>query len=146
MCVSRIVKIANNKSETNLCCNVVNSNIVPLIVLFSYIMQSPKPPEYIFWYHNERMINYGNSREVVVRTEPGARTHSRLTIRDARISDTGNYTCKTAHAEPASIFVYVSQGKVVDEKRTSYSLLPFNVSQKKNKLLAYFISCIYLRN
>ncbi|CAL8103020.1 unnamed protein product [Orchesella dallaii] len=79
------------------------------INLVCVIEKSPKPPEYIFWYHNERMINYGNSREVVVRTEPGARTHSRLTIRDARISDTGNYTCKTAHAEPASIFVYVSQ-------------------------------------
>ncbi|CAG7725671.1 unnamed protein product, partial [Allacma fusca] len=70
---------------------------------------SPKPPEFIFWYHNDRMINYGSSREVSVHTEPGSKTHSRLTIRDARITDSGNYTCKTAHAEPASIYVYVSQ-------------------------------------
>lgn len=85
-----------------------------IVFLYLYCSQSPKPPEFIFWYHNERMINYGNSREVVVRTEPGARTHSRLTIKDARIADTGNYTCKTAHAEPASIFVYVSQGKKIN--------------------------------
>lgn len=77
---------------------------------FLTISQSPKPPEYIFWYHNERMINYGSSREVTVHTEPGSKTHSRLTIRDAQLSDSGNYTCKTAHAEPASTLVYVSQG------------------------------------
>ncbi|ODM91012.1 Netrin receptor UNC5A [Orchesella cincta] len=96
---------------------------------------SPKPPEYIFWYHNERMINYGNSREVVVRTEPGARTHSRLTIRDARISDTGNYTCSCAHAEPASIFVYVSQEATTTpySENTSTPLFPCKENKKTNR-------------
>ncbi|ODM98050.1 Hemicentin-1 [Orchesella cincta] len=79
------------------------------INLVCVIEKSPKPPEYIFWYHNDRMINYGSSREVKVHNEPGSKTQSRLTIRDAQISDSGNYTCKTAHAEPASTLVYVSQ-------------------------------------
>lgn len=56
------------------------------------------------------MINYGNTREVFVHTEPGSKTLSRLTVRDAKVSDTGNYSCKTPNADPASIFVYVSQG------------------------------------
>jgi hypothetical protein len=66
------------------------------------------------------MINYGNTREVFVHTEPGSKTLSRLTVRDARVTDTGNYTCKTANADPASIFVYVSQGK-------TKTVPPFNI-------------------
>ncbi len=58
------------------------------------------------------MINYGNSREVTVHTEPGSKTQSRLTIRDAKLTDTGNYSCHTGHAEPAFTLVYVSQGKI----------------------------------
>ncbi|OXA36805.1 Nephrin [Folsomia candida] len=80
------------------------------INLVCVIEKSPKPPEYIFWYHNDRMINYGNSREVTVQTEPGSKTQSRLTIRNAQLSDTGNYSCTTPHAVPASTLVYVSQG------------------------------------
>lgn len=74
--------------------------------------QSPKPPEFIFWYQNDRMINYGSQREVSVHTEPGRKTQSRLTIRNARTSDSGNYSCKIPNGEPASISVYVLQGKL----------------------------------
>ncbi|ODM92709.1 IgLON family member 5 [Orchesella cincta] len=78
----------------------------------SGVGNSPKPPEYIFWYHNDRMINYMSSPELTVHTEPGAgKTHSRLIIRKAHLSHGGNYTCKAANADPASILVFVSQGK-----------------------------------
>jgi len=46
-----------------------------LIVL--NLIQSPKPPEYIFWYHNERMINYGSTRDLSIQTETGSKTQSR---------------------------------------------------------------------
>jgi len=76
-----------------------------------YFLQSPKPPEYIFWYRNDRMINYGSTKELTIHTEPGTgKTHSRLTIRGAQLTDGGNFTCKAANADPASIMVYVSQG------------------------------------
>ncbi|RZF32623.1 hypothetical protein LSTR_LSTR014855, partial [Laodelphax striatellus] len=70
---------------------------------------SPVPPQYVFWYHNDRMINYdpsasatagggsapgaANSRGgVTVSTEPGGpRTHSRLLVTHATHADSGNY-------------------------------------------------------
>lgn len=52
------------------------------IVLFYFSSQSPKPPSFVFWYHNERMINFGASQELSIHTEPGTgKTHSRLIIR-----------------------------------------------------------------
>ncbi|ODM97418.1 Contactin-3 [Orchesella cincta] len=80
------------------------------INLVCIVEKSPKPPEYIFWYHNERMINYGSTRDLSIQTETGSKTQSRLIIENAQVSDSGNYTCETANAEPASTLVYISQG------------------------------------
>ncbi|KAF9794339.1 hypothetical protein SFRURICE_019062, partial [Spodoptera frugiperda] len=72
---------------------------------------SPTPPQYVFWYHNDRMINYDATRGgITVETEPGARTQSRLTVRGATLKDSGNYTCSASNTEPASIHVFVSEG------------------------------------
>ncbi|XP_046387494.1 roundabout homolog 2-like isoform X2 [Ischnura elegans] len=80
------------------------------ISLVCIIEKSPSPPQYVFWYHNDRMINYDTSRGgITVETEPGPKTHSRLTIRDASDFDSGNYTCSASNTEPASIFVFVSE-------------------------------------
>ncbi|KAA0202929.1 hypothetical protein HAZT_HAZT001154 [Hyalella azteca] len=76
-----------------------------------YECQSAAPPQYIFWYHNSRMINYDKERggiSVTIEAEPDVR--SRLTVTDARQSDSGNYTCDAANTEPASITVYITQG------------------------------------
>ncbi|CAH0696130.1 unnamed protein product [Spodoptera exigua] len=72
--------------------------------------QSPVPPQYVFWYHNARMINYDAARGVTVLTEPGPKTQSALAIRSAGPQHSGNYTCCAANTEPAHIFVYVTQG------------------------------------
>ena len=72
--------------------------------------QSPTPPQYVFWYHNNRMINYDNKRgSVSVQTDP-APTRSQLTIFGAMESDTGNYTCSASNTKPASIYVFVTEG------------------------------------
>ncbi|XP_054277442.1 hemicentin-2 [Macrosteles quadrilineatus] len=82
-----------------------------VISLVCMIDKSPQPPQYVFWYHNDRMINYDTARGgVTVETEPGAKTQSRLTIREAHDTDSGNYTCSASNTEPASIFVFVSEG------------------------------------
>ena len=77
------------------------------------LFQSPTPPQYVFWYHNEHMINYDTARGgITVETVPGARTQSRLTIRDTNDADSGNYTCSASNTEPASIYVFVSEGEL----------------------------------
>ncbi|CAH2235326.1 jg5896 [Pararge aegeria aegeria] len=79
--------------------------------LYAHFLRSPTPPQYVFWYHNDRMINYDATRGgITVETEPGARTQSRLTVRGATLKDSGNYTCSASNTEPASIHVFVSEG------------------------------------
>ncbi|XP_013192634.2 zwei Ig domain protein zig-8 [Amyelois transitella] len=80
------------------------------INLVCIIEKSPVPPQYVFWYHNARMINYDAARGVSVSTEPGAKTQSTLSIRAAAPAHSGNYTCAAANTEPAHIYVYVSEG------------------------------------
>ena len=85
---------------------------------------------YVFWYHNERMINYDSERGISVTTTPGRRTHSQLFIQRAEVSDSGNYTCAPSSSLPASISVFVSgkltsrrhASSVIDFKRTCRAL------------------------
>lgn len=88
---------------------------------FIIIFQSPVPPQYVFWYHNHRMINYDTARGgITVDTNPGPKTQSHLVIRDAVDSDSGNYTCSASNTEPASIFVFVSEGEREISKRSCW--------------------------
>ncbi|XP_070164919.1 lachesin [Polyergus mexicanus] len=93
-----------------------------IINLVCIIEKSPTPPQYVFWYHNNRMINYDTTRgSVTVQTDPGP-TQSRLTIRQAVESDTGNYTCSASNTKPASIFVFVTEGDkmaAIQRRKTS---------------------------
>ncbi|XP_061720687.1 lachesin-like isoform X2 [Cydia pomonella] len=95
------------------------------ISLVCIIEKSPVPPQYVFWYHNERMINYDASRGVAVATAPGARTQSALTIRDAAPRHSGNYSCRAPNTEPAAIYVYVSEGS---ESTRQFLCLHFHVN------------------
>lgn len=80
----------------------------------NYFVQSPTPPQYVFWYHNDRMINYDTERGgVTVSTEPGPSTHSRLVVNQAKLTDSGNYTCRAPNTEQDTIYVFVSKGKLI---------------------------------
>ncbi|KAF5282562.1 hypothetical protein FQA39_LY04969 [Lamprigera yunnana] len=81
-----------------------------VINLVCIIDKSPTPPQYVFWYHNNNMINYDTNRGGInVETLPGHPTQSRLTITDTHEADSGNYTCSASNTEPAFIYVYVSE-------------------------------------
>jgi len=78
-------------------------------------VQVPQLPQFVFWYHNERMINYdpldGNRIEVRTETGPdGDQVISHLTIREASDVDSGNYTCLPSNAPSTSTLVFVSEG------------------------------------
>ena len=62
----------------------------------------------MFWYHNDRMINYDSERGISVTTAPGRKTHSQLLIKRAEVSDSGNYTCAPSSSLAATIQVFVS--------------------------------------
>lgn len=103
-------------SRMNLRFMQINAKLTVKYNLKQYFfdLQSPTPPQYVFWYHNEQMINYDTARGgISVETVPGPRTQSRLTIRDTNDADSGNYTCSASNTEPASIYVFVSEGKFI---------------------------------
>lgn len=76
------------------------------------ISRSPEPPHFVFWYHNDRMINYVSAKgEITLHKGGPEKTVSRLYIRKAVSLDSGNYTCDPANAEPVSISVHVVNGE-----------------------------------
>nr|XP_042912537.1 uncharacterized protein LOC122272678 [Parasteatoda tepidariorum] len=82
------------------------------INLTCVIVDSPEAPAYVFWYHESNMINYDSSRGTVTVQKGGGNTAvSRLRIRDAQPSDSGNYTCSPSNAGAVSSIVYVVKGE-----------------------------------
>lgn len=78
------------------------------INLTCVILQSPEPPAYIFWEHNNAIISYDSTRGgVSVVTEKGDSTTSFLLVQEAKPSDSGSYTCAPSNAQPKSITVHV---------------------------------------
>ncbi|XP_059610449.1 uncharacterized protein LOC132257522 isoform X1 [Phlebotomus argentipes] len=74
------------------------------------VQQSTEPPLYIFWYHNNRMINYDSDRGVNVTTEADNR-YSELLIDQTSYSHAGNYSCVPNSAVPASTVVHIFNGE-----------------------------------
>ncbi|KAI4466574.1 defective proboscis extension response dpr -related [Holotrichia oblita] len=74
------------------------------------VLQSTEAPAYVFWYHNNRMINYDVDRGINVTTELLAKT-STLTITSAATRHSGNYSCVPSNAQPASTYVHILNGK-----------------------------------
>ena len=102
-------------------------------LIYFFLENSPTPPQYIFWYHNSRMINYdvergvkvdiravedtgkqGEEEEGVRRPEEWVRTRtvSRLELPAARKEDEGNYTCLPSNSEPATVHVFIQEGNI----------------------------------
>ncbi|XP_055634734.1 uncharacterized protein LOC129774798 [Toxorhynchites rutilus septentrionalis] len=74
------------------------------------VVQSNEPPLYIFWYHNNRMINYDVHRGVNVSTESDNR-YSELVITHTNTLNSGNYSCVSNNAVAASTLVHILNGE-----------------------------------
>lgn len=70
---------------------------------------STETPNYIFWYHNNRMINYETGVSVV--TELNNR-YSELIITHTSQTHSGNYSCVPNSASSASTYVHILNGKL----------------------------------
>lgn len=76
------------------------------------LVSSTEPPVYVFWYHNNRMINYDGDRGVNVTKDLPSQT-STLLINSASPEHSGNYSCVPSNAQPASTYVHILNGKRV---------------------------------
>ncbi|GIX99422.1 hypothetical protein CDAR_297371 [Caerostris darwini] len=96
------------------------------INLTCIITESTSPPVYVFWYHDDRMINYDSSRGGIrVNTENGPTTVSRLRIQNARPTDSGNYSCQPSYADPANITVHVLNGECSIRCHTEFCFMKY---------------------
>lgn len=116
------------------------------INLTCVISQSPEPPVFVFWYHNDRMINYDSSGgEITVQKAGKDQAISRMFIKNAQPHDSGNYTCCPSNADATSISVHVLNG----EKRAAmqHDLNTSPVAGAPNSMdqyvWAYWLSLIF---
>ncbi|XP_037924959.1 uncharacterized protein LOC119660463 isoform X2 [Hermetia illucens] len=77
--------------------------------LMCRVLQNTEASEFIFWYHDNRMINYDIDRGINVSTEADFQS-SELTISRTRREHSGNYTCVASNAQPASVLVHIFKG------------------------------------
>jgi hypothetical protein len=71
------------------------------------LMAATESPSYIFWFREERMINYDN--------EPGVRVElkkngSLLVVERVKLSHGANYTCSPSNARSSCIMIHVIEG------------------------------------
>ncbi|XP_049964587.1 zwei Ig domain protein zig-8-like [Schistocerca serialis cubense] len=74
------------------------------------VRQSTEPPVYVFWYHNNRMVNYDADRGINVTTDRPAKS-STLLVPSAAREHSGNYSCVPNDAQPASTYVHILNGE-----------------------------------
>lgn len=77
--------------------------------LICRVVQSTEASAFIFWYHNNRMINYDVDRGINVSTEADFH-YSELSINHAGKEHSGNYTCVPSNSQPASVVVHIFKG------------------------------------
>ncbi|XP_053675372.1 titin-like [Anopheles nili] len=73
------------------------------------LKRATESPLYVFWYHEDRMVNYDQEDGVAVSNNK--LTSSILTVRNATARHGGNYTCAPANARQSSIYVHVLKGQ-----------------------------------
>eukprot|EP00093_Oithona_nana_P005425 05425.XXX_213294_184966_1 [CDS] Oithona nana genome sequencing. len=75
------------------------------------ITDSPEPPSYIFWRHDDAIISYDSPRGgVSVITEKGDVTASFLVVQHAKPSDSGTYSCAPSLGDQVAVNVHVLRG------------------------------------
>ncbi|XP_050074647.1 uncharacterized protein LOC126562242 [Anopheles maculipalpis] len=109
--------------------------------LICRVVQSTEASAFIFWYHNNRMINYDLDRGINVSTEADFH-YSELTISQASKEHSGNYTCVPSNSQPASVVVHIFKGDnpaaMYHEHRSS-STIPYRDRLEMLRLLGFLM-------
>nr|XP_045621626.1 zwei Ig domain protein zig-8-like [Procambarus clarkii] len=81
---------------------------------------NPESPTEIFWYHNNKVINYDNrDSRVSVITDRGSITKTILLIHDAHDAATGTYSCVPSHSATASVRIHILNGEMPAAMQTN---------------------------
>ncbi|XP_064088261.1 uncharacterized protein LOC135202714 [Macrobrachium nipponense] len=119
------------------------------INLTCIINHNPKTDTQIFWYHNNKIINYDNrDSRVSVITDRGVVTKTILLIHDAHDAATGTYSCIPSPSAVASVRIHILNGEKPAAMQTNAasSLLRCDSSLLFLLLLSYISSCTPIRH
>lgn len=76
--------------------------------LTCHLRQSSVTPDFVFWYQDERMINYEGAPGVKVMSDAASST---LVIERAQSVHSGNYSCVPYNVNPSSVVVHILNGE-----------------------------------
>ncbi|XP_068235958.1 zwei Ig domain protein zig-8-like [Palaemon carinicauda] len=84
---------------------------------------TPTPPEFVLWYHRDKLVNYGKpGRAISVETtHDGDTTRSSLLVHNATMWDSGKYACKPSNAPRVARMVHVLRGETPAAMQTTTS-------------------------
>lgn len=141
--------------------------------LICKVLQSTEATAYIFWYHDNRMINYDLDRGINVSSEAGKQSfmtangslskflplfalkiqssradfhYSELTILHTTKNHSGNYTCVPSNSQPASVVVHIFKGECITVFIKSYNINKSKTSRKLAKFFSLSAESILLWN
>ena len=77
--------------------------------LVCHLKQSSVTPDFVFWYQDERMINYEGANGVKVISDAVSST---LIIERAQSIHSGNYSCVPYNVNPSSVIVHILNGMI----------------------------------
>jgi len=100
-------------------------------------------PDYIFWYHNDRMINFDTNRGISVLEDENGST---LTMINVSVSDSGNYSCQPRDMRPDSVVVTIlSERQAPDalQDKTTHTSGQMSV-QFTSVAILLSLSCIFI--
>jgi neurotrimin len=96
-------------------------NIGESVTIICELMNNVQEPDFVFWYHNNSMINFQSGVRVntfILGPDPDSlwvappnTTVSKLTIARTRQDQAGNYTCAPSNIARDSIRLTISKGK-----------------------------------
>jgi len=99
-------------------------------------------PDYIFWYHNDRMINFDTNRGIAVKEDESGST---ITINNVSVTDSGNYSCQPQDMKPDSVVVTIlSERQAPDalQDKTTHTSSGVNCSIQQGLLVLVLVCCL----